>query len=88
MFGLERFKVKCEITKTKEQKELKKWQKIFDEQQKYGINYTYISGVFSDKCPNCKTKLDKTFSLKHSGKLHEILTCKKCSYQFAVKFQY
>lgn len=87
MFGLKRFEEKCEISHEEKIKKLKEWQKIFDKQQKYGIDYVFISGIFSNKCPNCKTKLKKTFSLEHLGELYEIFTCKKCSYEFAVRFQ-
>ena len=88
MSGLEIFKTKCEISHAEKIKKLKEWQKIFDEQQKYGRDYVFISKIFTHRCPNCKTKLKKTFSLEYSGEIYVVFTCKKCSYEFAMKFQH
>lgn len=85
MFGLERFKEKCKSDYKKEIENKEKWQRVFDEQQNYGYNYVFINNIFSKRCPNCNSKLKGKIIHFDEKCLYELLTCKKCIYQYASK---
>jgi len=89
--NIEKFILKCEEEKKKDNDLIEIWKNLYNKQKEYGNKYKplYKGSFFNKKeiCPNCKSKLIHKKIYKDGStdiKSIDLLICYECNYKYAL----